>query len=77
MWETGTHPPSDNNNDKKSNHHIEQTICSISEQRVAANQQSLFRDLEEIRGETALPDNGISDLEKFARIVAEEPKYRS
>jgi hypothetical protein len=39
--------------------------------------KSLFRDLEEIRGETALSDNGISDSEKFAWIVAKEPKYRA
>jgi len=38
---------------------------------------SLFHDLDAIRGETGLADDGVSDREKFARVIAEEPRYRA
>ena len=37
---------------------------------------SLFRDLDAIRGGTGIEDDGLSDNQKLARAVAEDPRYR-
>ena len=37
---------------------------------------SLYRDLEAIRGGRSVPDDAVPDAEKLARSLAEDPKHR-
>jgi hypothetical protein len=38
---------------------------------------SLFHDLDAIRGETGVADDGVTDRDKFARVIADESRYRA